>query len=124
MKAWPVLFLVAFISCSKDSGSPKDTELPVVTVNTPANNQVFNAGQPITISGSITDNEYIAEVHIHVSNTNTGALLMDVHQYPAGPGATFSQSITAVSGVNYRIQVLARDKEINEGRSTVEVSCN
>ncbi|MBL7747173.1 MAG: DUF4625 domain-containing protein [Chitinophagaceae bacterium] len=124
MKTWPVFIILAFISCSKDGDSPKDTELPVVILNTPANNQVFNAGQPITISGSVTDNEYIAELHIHVSNTNTGALLMDVHQYPAGPGATFNQSITAVSGVNYRIQVIARDKEVNEGRSTVEVSCN
>ena len=126
MKAWfPVISAILLIaSCKKDGASSKDTELPVIIINTPVANQVFTAGQPITISGSITDNNYIAEVHIHVSNTNTGALLMDVHLYPASNSATFNQSITAVAGVNYKIQVIAKDKAINEARSTVEVSGN
>ncbi|MEQ1675203.1 MAG: Ig-like domain-containing protein [Chitinophagaceae bacterium] len=122
MKWWSSLILLLFISCGKDAATANDNELPVVTINTPTNNQVFIAGQPITISGSITDNNYIAEVHIHVSNTNTGALLMDVHLYPAGSTTTFNQSITAVSGVNYKIQVIAKDKAVNEGRATVEVA--
>ncbi len=124
MKTWSALLLVLLISCGKDPAIVNDNQLPVVTLSTPTNNQVFTAGQPITISGTITDNNYIAEVHIHVSNTNTGALLMDVHLYPAGNTTTFNQSITAVSGVSYKIQVIAKDKAVNEGRSSVDVSCN
>lgn len=122
MKSWPALLLLLIISCGKDAATVNDNELPVVTINTPTNSQVFTAGQPITIAGSITDNNYIAEVHIHVSNTNTGALLMDVHLYPGSNTTTFNQSITAVSGVNYKIQVIAKDKAVNEGRASVEVA--
>jgi Bacterial Ig domain len=116
--------IILLASCKKDSAAANDTQPPVITINSPAANQVFIAGQPISISGSITDNNYIAEVHIHVSNTNNGALLMDVHLYPAASTAVFNQSITAVAGVNYKIQVIAKDKAVNEGRSTVEVSGN
>jgi hypothetical protein len=116
--------IILLATCKKDEAAAKDTELPVITINSPVANQVFTAGQPITISGSITDNKYIAEVHIHVSNTNTGALLMDVHLYPAANSAIFNQSITAAAGVNYKIQVIVKDKAVNEARSTVEVSGN
>ena len=119
-----ILLLIFMVACSKDPATANDTAAPVITLNSPSANQVYTAGQPINISGSITDNNYIAEVHIHVSNTNTGALLMDVHLYPAGSTATFNQSLTAVAGVNYKIQVIAKDKAVNEGRSTVDASCN
>lgn len=119
-----ILLLIFVAACSKDPATANDTTAPVITLNSPSANQVFTPGQPINISGSISDNNYIAEVHIHVSNTNTGALLMDVHLYPAGSTATFNQSLTAVAGVNYKIQVIAKDKAVNEGRSTVDASCN
>ena len=119
-----ILLLIFVAACSKDPATANDITAPVITLNSPSANQVYTAGQPINISGSITDNNYIAEVHIHVSNTNTGALLMDVHLYPAGSTATFNQSLSAVAGVNYKIQVIAKDKAVNEGRSTVDASCN
>jgi hypothetical protein len=112
------------ISCSRNKESDRDKVFPVITINTPANGQSFTAGQSIAISGTITDNEYIAEVHIHVSNNNTGALLMDVHLYPASASSGFSQSINAVAGINYKIQVIAKDRAVNESRASVEVSCN
>lgn len=116
-----ILFLPG---CSKNSGTEKDIALPVITISSPTAGQTFVPGQTISIAGSITDNNYIAEMHIHVSNYNTGALLMDVHLYPAASSTTFNQSITAVAGVNYKIQVIAKDKAVNEARSSVEVSCN
>jgi Bacterial Ig domain len=117
-----VSILTTGLSCSKNAGSAKDTELPIVTLSSPTTGQTFTAGQSISISGNITDNDYIAEVHIHVSNTNTGALLMDVHLYPGASTTTFNQSIAAVAGINYKILVTAKDKAVNEGRSSVEVS--
>jgi hypothetical protein len=119
-----ILLLIFVAGCSKDPATASDTTAPIITLNSPSANQVFTPGQPININGSISDNNYIAEVHIHVSNTNTGALLMDVHLYPASSTATFNQSLTAVAGVNYKIQIIAKDKAVNEGRSTVDASCN
>lgn len=119
-----LLILLLLAGCSDKNSADNDTELPVVTITSPTASQVFTNGQQINIAGTITDNKYIAEVHIHVSNTNTGVLIMDVHQYPGSNNTTFNQPLTAVSGVNYKIQVIAKDRAVNEGRSTVEVSCN
>jgi hypothetical protein len=116
--------IVSFIisGCSKDTAAEKDTVLPVINISNPSNGQVFTPGQSIQITGSITDDKFIAEIHIHVTNSNTGTLLMDVHLYPNGSSATFNQAITAVAGVNYKIQVIAKDRAVNENRSSVEVS--
>jgi hypothetical protein len=119
-----IFFLLLIFSCSKDPGSNKDNESPVISITSPTNGQSFSPGQAIPVTGTISDNDYIAEAHIHVSNTNTGSLLMDVHLYPAGKNSNFNQSFTAVAGTNYKIQVIAKDKAVNESRSSVEVSCN
>jgi len=110
--------------CSKGNTGEKDTVLPVITITTPVSGQTFTNGQSIRMTGTVTDNNYIAELHIHVYNNNTGALLMDVHLYPAAASAVFDQSISAAAGTNYKIQVLAKDKAVNEARASVEVSCN
>lgn len=122
--AFLIVVAVVLSSCSKNKESERDKVFPAITINTPVNGQSFTAGQSIPISGSITDNEYIAEVHIHVSNNNTGALLMDVHIYPGSNSTSFNESITASAGINYKIQVIAKDRAVNESRSVVEVSCN
>ncbi len=118
-----LILLILLAACGKTTAE-KDKIFPVVAISSPANGQSFTAGQSIPITATITDESYIAEVHVHVSNTNNGDLLMDVHEYPAGKTGTISQSITAVAGVNYKIQVIAKDRAVNETRSTVEVSCN
>ncbi len=125
MKTPIILFLliIGSIGCSKDPGE-KDTVMPVITITNPSNGEVFTAGQSIHITGTITDDKFIAEVHVHVTNTNTGALLMDVHLYPTGVVATIDQSITAVAGINYKIQVIAKDRAVNEATTSVQVSCN
>ena len=116
--------LLLLTACSKKNDQEKDLVKPVITILSPANGQVFTAGQSIPIYGTITDNQYIAEIHIHVNNNITGTLLMDVHQYPAAASANFSQSITANAGIEYRIQVIAKDKNVNETTATVLASGN
>ena len=118
------LIFIILMGCSKDSATEKDTLPLIITFSSPTNGQTFTAGQTIQIAGTITDDLFIAEAHIHISNTNTGALLMDVHLYPNGSSTTFNQAITAVTGINYKIQLIAKDRAINESRSSVEVSCN
>ncbi len=110
-------------SCGKPAAE-KDKIFPVVSISSPATGQLFTPGQLIPINADIIDETYIAEVHVHVSNTNNGELLMDVHEYPAGKTGTIRQTITAVAGVNYKIQVIAKDRAVNESRQTVEVACN
>ena len=127
MKTAIVLIFLSFFlsgaSCSKNKDKT-DTTPPVITISNPLNGQTFTNGQSIPISGTVTDNEYIAEVHIHVTNTNTGTLLMDVHKFPAAATLSFNESIIAATGVNYKIQVVTTDREVNEGRASVNVSCN
>lgn len=118
-------FVIAFLlsNCGKPAAE-KDKVFPVVSISSPVAGQIFTPGQLIPINAEITDETYIAEVHVHVSNTNNGELLMDVHEYPAGKTGTIRQTITAVAGVNYKIQVIAKDRAVNESRQTVEVACN
>jgi hypothetical protein len=118
-----LIIMILLSACGK-SAAEKDKTYPVVSISSPTAGQVYTPGQLIPINASITDETYIAEVHVHVSNTNTGELLMDVHDYPAGKTGSISQTITAASGVNYKIQVIAKDRAVNETRSTVEVTCN
>ena len=47
---------------------------------------------------------------------------MDVHLYPNSNSTTFNQPITATAGINYKIQVIAKDRAVNESRSSVEVT--
>ena len=115
--------LTAF-SCSKGSAADKDTVPPVVTISSPTSGQVFTAGQAINIAGTISDDKFIAEAHVHVTNTNNSALLMDIHIYPNASTASFNQTLTAVAGVNYKIQVIAKDRAVNETTGAVQVSCN
>ena len=118
------LFLLTLFSACGKPAAEKDKIFPVVSISSPANGQNFTPGQPIPINALVTDETYIAEVHIHVSNTNTGELLMDVHEYPAGKTGNINQSLTAIAGVNYKIQVIAKDRAVNESRASIEVACN
>ena len=60
---------ILFLSCSKKKTD--DKEAPVVTLTTPVNNQVLTSGE-IHIKGTVNDNQYIDQVHIEISNLNTG----------------------------------------------------
>ncbi len=124
MNKWFLVTLISFLfTACKKNGAEEDRIQPVVTITSPANGTVYAAGDVILITGKIIDNDHIAEAHIHIINTNTSALLMDVHLYPATDSTNFNQFIVAGAGINYRIQVIAKDRAINEGRSSVEVSC-
>lgn len=125
MRSLPAIILFFLIAgCSKDQGGSNDKQPPVVTIATPAANQQFTAGQTIGITGTVTDNEKIAELHVHISNVETGALLIDIHRYPATSNYALSESFQSQAGIQYKIQVIAKDNSANEGRSSVEISTN
>jgi Bacterial Ig domain len=121
------LYLVAFFSltaCSKNNSRANDTQPPVITITSPVSNQVFTAGATVSINGNMTDNARISEVHVHVYNNSSGALLIDIHRNPAAADYTLNESFIAQSGIQYKIQVIAKDNSANEGHATVEISVN
>jgi hypothetical protein len=120
------IMIISFLSgCSKNSTGESDNIPPVITINSPAAGTVLSAGELIEINGTITDDKYIAEVHIHVTNNNTGMKLLDVHLYPGSNVTTFSnQSLTAASGISYHIQIIAIDRAVNQSVSSIDISCN
>ena len=126
MKNYAVCLLTPiFLGCSKDEDSTvEDNELPVIFINSPNNNHVFNAGARVLITGSVTDNKQVDELHSHVSNIFTGALLIDIHRAPETSSYSLNESFQAESGIDYKIHVIAKDSSNNESRATVEKSTN
>ncbi|RYZ26715.1 MAG: DUF4625 domain-containing protein [Sphingobacteriales bacterium] len=100
-KLFPIL-LLALLSqaCSKDSAGSNDNEVPLVSILTPTAGQQFAAGQTISITGQLSDNNKLSEVHVHISNVQTGALLIDIHRYPDAVSYTLAESFSAAAGIN------------------------
>lgn len=120
-----VLYLLlpaVLAGCSKNGTDNDDRTDPVIVLSSPVNGATLTAGQPAAITGTITDDREIYLVHIHISDNNTGALLIDIHRYPAAAAYQLSESFVPEAGRSYRIQVQARDRGANEAASSVVVS--
>ena len=125
MKRLFVLYLsLMLIACSKDPAEDQDKQAPVLTLTTPTNSQVYSAGQNIMISGQVTDNKFIKEIHVVITNQSTGYEYLHVHIHPNTNSFTFSQSYAAQTGISYKIDVIADDPSANSSAKTVQVSCN
>jgi len=116
--------LLLLAACSKGSGKDKDYDAPVLTLNTPVNNQVYASGQNIMISGSALDNKFINQIHIVITNQATGAEYLHVHIHPNTNSFNFTQSYTPQAGIAYKIEVIADDASTNSSAKSVQVSCN
>jgi hypothetical protein len=125
MKAliWSIPFLF-LLSCSKKSGEDKDNEAPVVIINTPTSGQVFNGTQIIMITGAATDNKYIKEIHIEISNLATGQQYLHIHIHPDSNTYTFNQTYNIEAGVAYKIRVIVDDASTNSTAKSVDITCN
>ena len=127
MKKYSIFYLfLLFLSgaCSKGSGKEKDSVNPVITLNTPTDNQVFTGGQNIVISGNVTDNKYIEEIHIEITNLVTAQEYLHVHIHPNAGTFNFNQTFAAQAGISYRIRVIADDAATNSIAKIISVSCN
>ncbi|MEO8403603.1 MAG: Ig-like domain-containing protein [Chitinophagaceae bacterium] len=123
-KIFIILFLFSLTACSKNKSGSDDHQLPVIQLTSPTNNQVYTAGQSINITGTITDNDKIAEIHVHISNNTTAQLLEDIHRFPTSGSYSLNESFTAQTGISYKIQLIAIDKSANQQIQTVMVSAN
>ncbi len=125
MKQLLILSIICtfFSSCSKKSDE-KDYEAPVITHSTPANNQVYSTGQIINIQGMVTDNQYISQVHIEITDLNSGAEYLHVHIHPESKAYAYNQTFAVEAGTSYKIKIIAEDPSANSASKQVEVSCN
>jgi hypothetical protein len=117
-------FLFVLTACSKDPAVEKDYDPPVLTLNTPTNNQVYTAGQNIMITGQVTDNKFIKEIHVVITNLGSGFEYQHVHIQPNATSFNFNQSYTAQAGIIYKIDVIADDASANASAKSVQVFCN
>jgi len=117
------ILLFFIVACSKGSGEDKDHDPPVLLLNTPVNGQVFTGTQNITITGAVTDNKYIKEIHIEVTNLVTGEQYLHVHIHPDSNRYTFNQTYNIEAGITYKIRVIADDGSANSTAKSAEISC-
>ena len=119
-----IIVLTIVISCTKSGNEEKDRDAPVILRSTPPDNAVFTGSQNLSIDGTIVDDNIISEVHFHVYNASTNALLVDIHRNPGTNGYTMHETISVVTGTQYRIQIRAKDKFGNEGVDTNNITVN
>lgn len=126
MKNKWIIFIAAVLlaGCSKSNNDDKDHDAPVILVVTPPDNAVFTGSQNLSIDGTILDDNIISEVHFHIYNVASGALLVDIHRNPGSNGYTMHETISVLAGMQYRIQVVAKDKFANEARATINITVN
>jgi len=118
------ILLMVLVSCSKDSKQSNDKELPVIQLTSPSNNQVYSGGQTANITATITDNNKLALVHVHIYNNGTGQLVMDIHRSPTGSSYSLNETLQVLAGLQYKIQVVAIDNSANQDVQTVFISAN
>jgi hypothetical protein len=109
------------LGCSKNN-IKEDNVLPAIQLVSPANNQTFTGTQTVAITGTITDNDKLAELHVHISNNTTGQLLIDIHRYPSAAVYSLSETFQVQSGINYKIQVIVTDKSANQKVESVLIT--
>lgn len=117
------LIIIALASCKKDKGMA-DTQLPVITMTSPTNNQVFSAGQTVNITGSVSDNDKIEELHLEITNTTTGVFLTHEHYAPDAASYNLSRTLTTQAATSYKIKIEAHDASDNIAKTEIMISSN
>ncbi len=122
-----ILFFSSFLilsACKKDHGEATDTEPPVIKMAAPTNNQSFAVGQTVSISGRITDDTKIGEVHLEITNKTSGAFITHEHFVPDSAGYSLARTFTIPSTAVYEIKVEADDTKGNTSQVQIAISAN
>ena len=119
-KIFRVLGIAAlFLGCTK---SAVDNQNPVITLSSPTNNQVFTAGQIVTVTALITDNDDVNQVHLYVNNKANNAEILHFEDHTDTKAYNLSKNFTAQTGITYKIEVDADDHSGNQAKVAIEVS--
>lgn len=117
-KLCTLVFLMYMAGCGKS-----DEQAPEISLISPQSNQVFSAGQVVTVEADITDNEGIHMVHLVVTD-NTGGHLVHFEDHYDGRTYDLNKSFTVVAGRTYTIEMDATDHANNTTRRSLTVSGN
>lgn len=115
----PAILCFLLAACGKS-----DEISPVITLNSPQDNQAFTGGSLVNISATITDNEGIHMVHVSVTDNTTGGHLVHFEEHVDGKTFNVNQSFTAASGRSYLIEIESHDHADNSTKKELTVSGN
>ncbi len=123
-KSLLVLAAFAAVSCSKDDG-PSDNAAPVITIESPKDNDVLAAGSKVTVSGTVTDDVALAEVDIAI-RTAAGVPIFtfNVATFTDPKSYTLNQEVDipgATPAGDYDIVVMAKDQSGKSSEKVVKV---
>lgn len=124
MKRNLLILTVAILAGCKKEEKNGDSQMPIIMLTAPTNNQSFTAGQNINITATISDNAVIREVHLEITNTTTGAFLTHEHYAPNAASYTLSKTFVGQANSTYKIKVQAEDGSNNAAKSEVTVISN
>ena len=132
---WVCLTLI--FSCSRsgyggsgDDGdhplNENDTTYPVIRIDRPAANQVFNSGDTIKIEGTATDNG-LYRGKIKITNDLNGAIIneqaYEVH-FLQSYNFSFSHKTSVTVASDYTVTVEYEDHGLNTTTKTVKIKVN
>jgi len=122
-------------SCTKGGGAeeaphatfdPTDKTYPEVTINTPTDNQVYNSGSVIEVTGNVSDNS-LFQGSISIRNDANGLVVKDqAYEIHYIPSYNFSLScpITVTTPTDFTVSVKFEDHGFNVTAKTVKIKVN
>lgn len=127
MKRFAV-FAMLLVACTKQDGGldvagpAMSLTAPMIQITTPRDFQRFRAGQTVSITATITDNNQLQKVRLIVNRANGTQVLrleksLDVKSY------ALSESFTMMTGPQYNIRIEAVDQHNNNTITRIAVSC-
>jgi len=107
--------------------NPSDTTPPVITIATPSENQVYNSGNTIHMTGRISDDLGLYRGTIKLVNDANGLVLKEqAYEIHGLLAYNFSLSHTAAvsAAADYTVTVTFEDHGLNTVTRTVKVKVN
>jgi hypothetical protein len=117
--------IILIWGCKKNEVPAKP--VPVITVNTPAENQHYIKGDTIRVTGNITCTTELIEVAVHMTNMTTDFEFF--HNHFSGVN-TMSYNFESKYGIpdlikaTYKIEVEGNDKDGNTATKEITVTVN
>jgi hypothetical protein len=107
--------------------SPIDTIAPVLTINTPTSNQIFQSGNTINVTGLITDDLGLFRGNIRITDDANGSVLK-TQDYEIHYVLSYNYNISYVPSVtvpsNYTVTVYFQDHGYNTTTKSVKIKVN
>lgn len=121
-----VIAAAAIMVACKKHEKEEDTTKPVIVIHSPAQDQNFELGDTITFSATITDNDELHELHVHVHNETLDEHILeqDYHLDAATYPFTFTHIVTEADSTEFHFEVTASDHNENSSFNEVECTAN